>query len=138
MSALIFIVTWVVSVKSQQPKPYNILFVVSDDLRADIGGYYGQNDIIYTPNIESFQDAAFTFTHAYTQQAVCDPTRSSFLTGLRPDTTRVWSNGQYFRDTMINGNGKTVITLPQYFKEYGNYYTVGSGKIFHPGAASGG
>ena len=39
---------------------------------------------------------------------------------------------------MINGSGKTVITLPQYFKDYGNYWTVGSGKIFHPGTASGG
>ena len=39
---------------------------------------------------------------------------------------------------MVNGTGKTVITLPQYFKDYGNYYTVGSGKIFHPGTASGG
>ena len=39
---------------------------------------------------------------------------------------------------MVNGTGKTVITLPQYFKDYGNYYTIGSGKVFHPGSASGG
>eukprot|EP01084_Bolivina_argentea_P093700 168480_1 len=123
---------------STQSKPFNILFVVSDDLRADLGGYYGQNDIIYTPNLDAFQNGAVTFTHAYTQQAVCNPTRSSFLSGLRPDTTRVWENKSYFRDRMINNSGQTVITLPEYFKVYGNYYTVGSGKVFHPGGASGG
>ncbi len=63
---------------SQQSKPQNILFVVSDDLRADIGGYYGENNIVYTPNINEFQHSSFTFTHAYTQQAVCDPTRSRY------------------------------------------------------------
>eukprot|EP01084_Bolivina_argentea_P093701 168483_1 len=125
-------------IPSQTSKPFNVLFVISDDLRADIGGYYGQNDIVYTPNINAFQAASFTFTHAYTQQSVCSASRTSFLTGLRPDTTRVWWNGPYFRNEMINGTGKNVITLPQYFKEYGNYYTVGSGKTFHPGTASGG
>eukprot|EP01084_Bolivina_argentea_P255056 428903_1 len=119
-------------------KPYNVLFIVSDDLRADIGGYYGQNDVIYTPNIDAFQNRAFTFTHAYTQQAVCGPTRASFLTGTRPDTTRVWNIGPYFRDRMINNTGQYVITLPQYFKDYGEYYTIGSGKVFHPGTSSGG
>eukprot|EP01084_Bolivina_argentea_P297734 512983_1 len=123
--------------KSASTKPYNILFIVADDLRADLGGWYGQNDIVYTPNIEAFEDSAFTFTHAYTQQAVCAATRTSFLTGTRPDTTRVWTNGPYFRDQMVNGTGKTTITLPQYFKDAG-YHTVGSGKIFHPGSASGG
>eukprot|EP01084_Bolivina_argentea_P131164 231563_1 len=132
-----FCVAFIVHCKPQS-SPYNILLVVSDDLRADIGGYYGENDFIYTPNIDSFQNRAFTFTHAYTQIAVCNPV------GLRPDTTRVWNNADanknplYFRNTMINNTGKTVITLPQYFKQYGNYYTVGSGKVFHPGPNSGG
>eukprot|EP01084_Bolivina_argentea_P255059 428906_1 len=119
-------------------QPYNILFIVSDDLRADLGKWYGQQDIIYTPNIDAFQDKGFTFTHAYSQQAVCGPTRASFLTGVRPDTTRIWNIGPYFRDRMINGSGQTVITLPQYFREYGDYYTIGAGKIFHPGTSSGG
>ena len=62
-------------------------------------------------------------------KALCGPTRASFLTGTRPDTTRVWNIGPYFRDRMINGSGKAVITLPQYFKDYGGYWTVGSGKV---------
>ena len=121
-----------------QLQKYNVLFIVSDDLRADLGGHYGNQDIIYTPNLDAFESSAFTFTHVYTQQALCAPTRASFLTGTRPDTTRIWNIGPYFRDRMVNGTGATVITIPQYFKDYGNYYTIGSGKIFHPGTASGG
>ena len=116
-------------------KPFNILFVVSDDLRTEIGGPYGESDILYTPNFEALMNRGFTFTHAYTQQAICAATRASFLTGTRPNTTRIWNIGPYFRETMIK---KNVTTLPQYFKEYGNYWTVGAGKIFHPGPASGG
>eukprot|EP01083_Nonionella_stella_P052525 139333_1 len=116
---------------------YNVLFVVVDDLRAELGGHYGQSDIVSTPNFSSFMDNSFTFTHAYTQCAICAATRASFLTGTRPDTTRVWSIGPYFRDTMVNGRGRSVVTIPQYFKQ-NNYWTVGAGKIFHPGSASGG
>ena len=116
---------------------YNVLFIVSDDLRPEIGGAYGENDIISTPNFDAFQDRSFTFTHAYCQQALCGPSRTSFLTGLRPDTSRVWEIGPYFRQTMPNNTGYSVITLPQYFKDNG-YYTVGAGKVFHPGVASGG
>ena len=116
---------------------YNVLFIVSDDLRPEVGGAYGQNDFISTPNIEALMDLGFTFTHAYCQQSLCGPTRASFLTGLRPDTTRVWKIGPYFRETMANNTGLSVITLPQYFKEHG-YYTIGAGKVFHPGTSSGG
>eukprot|EP01084_Bolivina_argentea_P123501 218857_1 len=117
---------------------YNVLFVAVDDLRTELGGPYGQQDLIYTPNLEAMMDRAFTFTHAYTQCAICAATRASFLTGQRPDTTRIWNIGPYFRNTMVNGTGKNVYTLPMYFKDYANYYTVGAGKVFHPGPASGG
>ena len=78
------------------------------------------------------------YSNCIIRQALCGPTRASFLTGTRPDTTRVWNIGPYFRDRMVNGTGQSVITLPQYFKDYGNYYTVGAGKVFHPGTPSGG
>ena len=76
-------------ITTARDKPFNILFVVSDDLRTEIGGPYGQNDILYTPNFEALMNRGFTFTHAYTQQAICAATRASFLTGTRPDTTRI-------------------------------------------------
>eukprot|EP01084_Bolivina_argentea_P064864 118247_1 len=133
----LFVLHWTKSANNVNDNRYNVLFIVIDDLRTEIGGAYGQNDI-YTPNLEAMMDSGFTFTHAYTQFAVCGATRASFLTGLRPDSTRVWGIGPYFRNTMINGTGKTIRTIPQYFKDYAKYYTVGAGKVFHPGTSSGG
>ena len=59
--------------------------------------------------------------------ALCGPSRSSFLTGRRPDTIRCYDNHHRFRENLPN-----TISMPQYFKENG-YLTLGSGKIFHPG-----
>ena len=61
------------------------------------------------------------------QQALCGPSRTSFLTGRRPESTRVFDLKTYWRD--VAGN---FTTLPQYFKRHG-YFTQGVGKIFHPG-----
>ena len=81
-------------------------------------------------------------TYAYRLQvALCSPSRTVLLTGLRPDSTKIWSIGPYFRDTMDTpggrGGGQAVVTLPQMFRQAG-YYTTGAGKIFHPGTSSGG
>eukprot|EP01084_Bolivina_argentea_P255053 428899_1 len=114
----------------------NVLLIVSDDLRPDISDHYG-NSQISTPNINRLQNEAITFTHSYCQMPLCNPSRTSFLTGLRPDATRVWRAG-YFRETMPNNTGYNVITLPQYFKNIGNYFVTGGGKVFHPGSNSGG
>ena len=59
--------------------------------------------------------------------ALCGPSRSSFLTGRRPDTIRCYDNFNRFRENLPN-----TISMPQYFKENG-YLTLGSGKMFHPG-----
>ena len=69
-----------------------------------------------------------TFERAYCQQSVCNPSRSSFLTGLRPNTVKVDDLRKYFRDTAKGGS--TLITLPQYFKNHG-YFCQDIGKIFH-------
>ena len=61
------------------------------------------------------------------QQALCSPSRTSFLTGRRPDTTRTFDLETYFR--RVAGN---YTTLPQHFKDHG-YLTQSVGKIFHPG-----
>jgi arylsulfatase A-like enzyme len=68
-----------------------------------------------------------TFRRAYCQQAVCSPSRTSLLTGLRPDTTRVYDLETHFRKTIPD-----AVTLPQRFLQAG-YHTVGMGKIYHSG-----
>ena len=68
--------------------------------------------------------------------AVCAPSRTAFLTGLRPDTTQAWTIGPYWRRTS-RGEGLATATLPQHFRQHG-YNVTGAGKIFHPGTPSGG
>lgn len=67
---------------------------------------------------------------AFEQQALCAPSRTSFLTSRRPDYLTTWSVGPYFRKVA------NVTSLPQYFKDNG-YFTASFGKIFHPGSVSG-
>ncbi|MEN8250042.1 MAG: sulfatase [Bacteroidota bacterium] len=107
----------------EEPQHPNILFISIDDLRPDLG-VYGNEDII-TPNIDKFASEGVTFLRTYSQAAVCAPSRASLMTGLRPDSTRVWHLGDKFRQ--IN---PATVTMPQYFHKYG-YHTVSIGKIFH-------
>jgi iduronate 2-sulfatase len=101
----------------------NVLFVIVDDLRPELGCY--GNAEIKTPGFDSFAKQAVRFSRAYCQAAACAPSRASVMTGLRPDTTRVWDLSGKFRVNMPD-----VVTLPQHFKQHG-YHTVSMGKIFH-------
>jgi len=101
----------------------NILFIPIDDLRPELGCY--GNEYIKTPNIDQLTRQGVVFTRAYCQQAVCNPSRASLLTGLRPDSIQVWDLYTSFRD-----NVPDVVTLPQFFKQNG-YTTIGLGKTFH-------
>lgn len=103
----------------------NILFIAVDDLRPELGCY--GNTIIKSPNIDGLARRGLTFTRAYCQQAVCSPSRSSLLTGTRPDTTKVWDLNTHFRAALPD-----VVTLPQFFKNHG-YFAQGMGKIYHGG-----
>ena len=101
----------------------NILFVAVDDLRPEFGAYGAGH--VKSPNLDRIAQAGLTFTRAYCQQAVCSPTRSSLMTGTRPDTTKVWDLETHFRDALPN-----VVTLGQHFKNHG-YFVQGMGKIYH-------
>lgn len=103
----------------------NILFIAVDDLRPELNCY--GRDWIKSPNIDRIARRGMVFNRAYCQQAVCSPSRSSLLTGTRPDSTKVWDLVTHFRDAEPN-----VVTLPQLFKQNG-YFVQGIGKIFHPG-----
>jgi arylsulfatase A-like enzyme len=105
-----------------QQKP-NVLFIICDDLRAELG-CYGANGI-HSPNIDQIARDGMVFLNSFAQQAICSPSRTSFLTGLRPDSTFVFNNRDHFR-----GKRPHLTTLPQHFKNHG-YQTQGLGKVFH-------
>ena len=111
------------SAKSTAGSRPNILFIATDDLRNDAGCY--GNTEVKTPNIDSLAQRGVLFERAYCQQALCNPSRSSLLSGRRPDTLRQWDLNKHFRDELPD-----VVTLPQYFKNNG-YFTQNVGKIFH-------
>ena len=101
----------------------NVLFIAVDDLRPELGAY--GNPHIRTPHIDRLAESGVTFLQAHVQQAVCNPSRASVMTGLRPDSLRVWDLQTDFRETVPN-----VVTLPQHFMRNG-YHSVAIGKIYH-------
>jgi uncharacterized sulfatase len=107
----------------------NVLLIIADDLR-DTVGCYG-NTQVKTPNIDRLAQRGVRFEHAYVQYPVCNPSRTSFLTGLRCEQTRVVGNATMFRSLMPD-----VVTLPQLLRQSG-WHTVSFGKIFHVGEVMG-
>ena len=83
-----------------QGKKPNILFIPVDDLRPELGCY--GNKKIKTPNIDRLAKSGLVFSRAYCQQAVCNPSRASLLTGLRPDSLQIWDLVQPFRKNLPN------------------------------------
>lgn len=108
--------------KEEAPRP-NVLFIAVDDLRPELGAYGSPH--IRTPHMDRLAEDGTTFLQAYVQQAVCNPSRASVMTGLRPDSLRVWDLQTDFRQTVPD-----VVTLPQHFMRNG-YHTAAIGKIYH-------
>jgi len=100
----------------------NVLFVMADDLRPELASF---GSPALTPNFDRLAKRSVQFDRAYCQQALCNPSRSSMLTGRRPDSLRQWNNGLHFRE-----RNPDVTTLPLWFKEHG-YTSRCVGKIFH-------
>lgn len=109
--------------RPESNKRMNVLFIAVDDLRPELGSY--GKSFIHSPNIDGLAASGLLFERAYCQQAVCSPSRTSLLTGLRPDSTHVYDLITHFRKNIPD-----VITLPQHFKNNG-YHTEWWGKIFH-------
>jgi len=112
--------------RPQVPTRPNVLFIAVDDLRPE-GRTFNSSSPVETPNIDRLARRAVAFRRAYVQQAVCSPSRTSLLTGRRPDSTRIFDLQTHFRLTIPD-----VVTLPQHFKAHG-YHTQGLSKIYHGG-----
>jgi uncharacterized sulfatase len=104
----------------------NVLFIVSDDLNCQLGCY--GNTVCKTPNIDRLATAGVRFDRAYVNYPVCNASRTSFLSGRRPDTTGVFGNSTNPRMKL----GEQYQFMPEYFKAFG-YFTAGIGKIAHGG-----
>lgn len=112
-----------------QPRPKigsaarpNIVLIIADDLNNSLGTY---GVPVRTPNLDALAARGVRFDRAYVQYPLCNPSRASFLSGRRPATTRVTTNGIHPRAHM-----KDVVFLPQHFRQHG-YFTARVGKIFH-------
>ena len=129
---LLLILLIVVTVRCQK----NILFLVADDLRPNLGSYNDANSEIfkqppmYTPNLDALAGKSLLFEKGYDAVALCNPSRTATLTSRRPDTTKITRIGPYWRNY-----GGNFTTIPQFFKENG-YTTIGAGKVFHGGSSS--
>jgi len=123
---------------AQTPRKMNVLLIVADDLNCDLHCY--GHPQVETPHLDALAREGVQFQHAYCQFPLCSPSRSSFLTGRRPNVTgvmklpRAASNGIYdlepsphFREYIPD-----TVTLPQLFRQHG-YEVVRIGKMYHYG-----
>ena len=105
-----------------EEKP-NILFISVDDLAASLGCY---GDLIAkTPHIDRLAATGVRFDRAYNQLPLCNPTRASVMTGMRPDRIKVYDLDRHFRDEIPD-----AVTLSQQFMKAG-YFAARVGKIYH-------
>lgn len=121
--ALLLLSSFVIPHSSFAAKSLNVLFIAVDDLRPELGCYGAAH--MKTPHLDRLASQGMLFERAYCQVAVCNPSRSSVLSGTRPDTTGVLDNQHFMRPNMPD-----VISLPQHFKNHG-YTSLSLGKIFH-------
>lgn len=110
--------------KTAEPK-LNVVFIGSDDLRNALGCY--GHPIAKTPNLDALAAHGVRFDRAYCQFPLCGPSRTSMLSGVRPDSTRIFQNEIAVRDTMPQ-----AITLPQLFRQSGGR-SARFGKMYHMG-----
>jgi uncharacterized sulfatase len=112
-----------VSAEAADKSHPNVLFIVVDDLNTDLG-CYGNRDV-RSPNIDRLAAHGVRFDRAHCQYPLCNPSRVSFLSGRRPETS-----GVYVLNTSARTALPDAILLPQFFRQQG-YYAAGAGKVFH-------
>ncbi|MDN3690435.1 sulfatase [Cyclobacterium jeungdonense] len=123
---LVGIVLAGIPVFGQSQDRANVLFIAIDDLNDWVGALNGHPQV-KTPNIDRLAKRGVLFANAHTQAPLCNPSRVSIMTGLRPETTGIYNLAPHHRDVVATQN---LVTLPQYFEANG-YRTLSNGKIFH-------
>jgi len=111
--------------QSSEDKPPNVLLIIVDDLKPAIGAY--GDDVAITPSMDKLASQGVRFDAAYSNQAVCAPSRFNLMLGSRSTSTGIYGFGRDFRDFYPN-----AITLPQHFKNNG-YHAESMGKVYHIG-----
>ncbi|MEM0895633.1 MAG: sulfatase [Verrucomicrobiota bacterium] len=101
----------------------NVLFIAVDDLASALGCF--GDAVAKTPHIDQLARSGVMFRRSYNQIPLCNPSRASVMTGMRPDQIKVYDLDRYFRDEVPD-----VLTLPQHFQEAG-YFAARVGKIYH-------
>ena len=118
----------------------NVVLFISDDLRPELFAAY-KRPLAVTPHLDKLAARATVMNRAYCQQAICGPTRNSFLSGRRPQRTQSWNFHDHFREPAggfcgdergREEDGRAWVSLPGYFLTHG-YTSLGGGKTFHGG-----
>jgi arylsulfatase A-like enzyme len=104
----------------------NVLFIAIDD-QNDWIGCLGGHPQVKTPHIDRLAARGTLFLNAHCQSPLCNASRTSLMTGLRPSTTGIYGLAPWFRNVP---KFKDRITLPRYLAEHG-YRTYSTGKIYH-------
>jgi iduronate 2-sulfatase len=118
-----FIFFFVTAINLSAASKPNVLFIIVDDLTTTLSCYGNQH--VRTPGMDALAARGIRFDHAYTQFALCNPSRCSFLTGCYPEKTGVMDLTTSLRKALPN-----EVTLLQHFKNNG-YATGRVGKVFH-------
>lgn len=123
LANLVAVAPYAFAADGQSGRPPNVLLIAVDDLAPSLGCY---GDLVAkTPNIDALAATGVCFRNAYNQLPLCNPTRASVMTGLRPDTIKVYDLDRHFRDEV-----PTAVTLSQAFRRAG-YSARRIGKVFH-------
>src|ERR1041384_2008474 len=122
------LIAWASHLQAAAPR-YNVLLIMADDLRPAMGCYGDAQ--AKTPNLDRLAARALRFDRAYVQYPVCNASRTSMLTAIRPERSGGTENGTFFRTKLPD-----VVTLPQLFRQHGAT-AVSYGKIFHAGQVEG-